>query len=496
MDHIRRMGRIQRAGILHMVTVDNICQCAYGAPVIKPDAELSLQIDVGNEFALSQIVKHRVRVFRSRAKRHATAGAATIEAKDQARLFLRAPVHPGAHAKGAPVPVQAGRHALDRFKARIPHQRTVAKHPKIVHFTHYHPWPFNTVAFQAADNTLETIMAVSSQPDPSPASRKVWMLGIVIVAFIGVYTGAWFYGAREIRSRLETFMKIQEQAGFAVACGDMQVKGYPFRFEVFCTSPGFADLSNGSNLNAAALRTAAQVYAPWHIVWEMDGPLDATVTGGEKLQLNWKALQSSLSLKTRGISRSSLTSEGLTLSVPSGPPAQALQVSAEHGEAHIRQNGEDLDLAALFRSVKLTLPTSSDAKVPEFSASFDMAVHGKAGALDGRLIAAEILHPGTGELRRLVADFGGGRVATLSGPFSVNEQGLLSGKLSLVAEKFVGWEPLLKAGIPDSADTISTAFGAIKAMADKQGTVRVNLVIEQGQVMLGFIPLGLEIPPL
>ena len=52
-----------------------------------------------------------------------------------------------------------------------------------------------------------------------------------------------------------------------------------------------------AGLNAVALRTAAQVYAPWHIVWEMDGPLDVTLGNGPAVQASWKSLQSSLQLK-------------------------------------------------------------------------------------------------------------------------------------------------------------------------------------------------------
>ena len=340
-------------------------------------------------------------------------------------------------------------------------------------------------------------MAVSSQTSHSSASKKILRLGIAVVAVVAGYTGAWYYGASKIKSGLATFMQEQEAAGLSLECANTEVKGFPFRYELFCTKPGMANLVQGGSADAAMLRTAAQVYAPQHIVWEMDGPLDATFASGEKLQLNWKTLQSSLQLKSGGLERSSLTAEGLELTMPPGAPESALTGKASHGEVHIRQNSEDLEAATLIRDLVLTVPTlgggAPTALIP-LSASADVTLAKKAGVLDGRIKGAEILHPAAGEIGRIVVDFGEGRVATISGPFDIDQEGQISGKLAVVAENFTAWQPVLTAAIPDAADTIKTAMGAIKAMADDKGTVRINLVIDKGQVLLGFIPLGIELP--
>nr|WP_316656517.1 DUF2125 domain-containing protein [uncultured Gellertiella sp.] len=343
-------------------------------------------------------------------------------------------------------------------------------------------------------------MAVSSQPDHSPASRKMWRLAIVILAGIALYTGAWFYGARQLKTRLVAFMQQQEAHGLTLECGGIEIRGYPFRFEVFCTRPAVADAANGGSLNAVALRTAAQVYAPWHIVWEMDGPLDVTLGNGPAVQASWKSLQSSLQLKLGGLDRASLVADGLSLTLPAASDASTgMTATAGHGEAHIRQNGADLDAASLFGDVALTLPgifgAASPPTLPVFSTSIDLTLAKKAGALDGHITGPAILHPANGELRRLVADFGAGRVATLSGPFSIDEQGLISGRLALEAENFTAWQPMIAAAAPDSAANINTAMTAMKGLADARGTVRVNLVIDRGEVLLGFIPLGIELPP-
>lgn len=340
-------------------------------------------------------------------------------------------------------------------------------------------------------------MTGTSTRQGSNASVKIRNLAIGVIAVSALYTGAWYYAASEIRTRILAFTENSQTSGLAVECGQVDVKGFPFRFEIFCTKPGLADLRNGGSADAAALRVAAQVYQPFHIVWEMDGPLDATLPTGEKTTVTWQNMQSSLQLKTGGLERSSMTVDGAEWVFPAGASAagEALTAKAAHGEAHVRQNGDDLDAAFLATDVKVTLPAALNAVVPPFSVSADATLAKKAGVLDGRIRDRAILHPATGEIRRVVADFGQGRVMTLSGPVDIDEQGMVSGKLSLVAEKFADFEPILKQAAPDLADNIGTAFGAMKAMSDQQGTVRVNLVLDKGAVMLGFIPLGITLPP-
>lgn len=330
----------------------------------------------------------------------------------------------------------------------------------------------------------------------SRASNRIRNLAIGVVAVCGLYTGAWYYGASEMKTRLIALMDQQQAAGLQVECGQIDVKGFPFRFEIFCSKPGIADLKRGGSADAATLRTAAQVYQPFHVVWEMDGPLDATLPTGEKTSLNWTSLQSSLQWKIGGVERSSLATDGLEWTFPAGADSgETLDAKIAHAEAHVRQNGDDLDFAVISRDVEVKLPAVTGATLPLFSLSADATLAKKAGILDGHIRDRDILHPASGEIRRIIADFGAGRVMTVSGPLEIDDEGLISGKLSLEAEQFSAFEPILTAAIPDAADNIRTAFGAMKAMADDKGTVRVNLVLEKGQVMLGFIPLGISLPP-
>lgn len=336
-------------------------------------------------------------------------------------------------------------------------------------------------------------MANSSRPGPSSASRKILWLGVAVIVVCVLYGAAWSYGASEIRSRLAAFMANAQSKGVTLECGGLDVKGFPFRFELFCSKPGFADLEKGGSAQAEALRSAAQVYAPRHIVWEADGPLSGTLASGEKLDLNWQTLQSSLELKTGGLERSSLAVDGLDLTLSADGTVGVLKSRAAHGEAHVRQNGDDLDAALLLRDVGLT--SADMPALPPFSASLEATLAGKAGVLDGWVGTEELLRSVKGEVQRAVVDIGEGRVVTISGPFEIDENGLISGKLAIEVEKFAAWQPVLEGAMPDKADAMATGMGAVRGMADQNGTVRANIVLDKGAVLLGFIPLGIRLPP-
>ena len=80
------------------------------------------------------------------------------------------------------------------------------------------------------------------------------------------------------------------------------------------------------------------------------------------------------------------------------------------------------------------------------------------------------LNGSAGELRRIVADIGDGKVMTLTGPFSFDEQGFLSGKFKLEIERLGPWGDSLKQTFPDIASTVYTATKLLKSLAGGKDT--------------------------
>jgi hypothetical protein len=333
-------------------------------------------------------------------------------------------------------------------------------------------------------------MAASSQ---STSNKKFLLLGSGIVLAIAVYTGGWFYAASALR---ETVLKTTSPAGgkeITGECVDMDFRGYPFRIGLFCSKVNVDDSTNGISASFGSLRSAAQVYAPNHIVMELDSPAEIRTAHGLSINAAWENLQSSLIAKLKGVDRTSTVIDGLKATAVSSVSGQTINFNAGHTEIHLRQNNADLD-AAISMTDSATVIEGWPQVLPRLSTNLDVTLVGKAGMIDGSDEAG--LYGATGELRQAVADIGEGRTMTLTGPFSFDESGYLSGKFKLEVQQLGEWGNSAKEVFPQLAPTIDSATKLLRALAGGSQRVSVDLVVDRGRATVsGFIPLG-NIPPI
>ena len=124
---------VEIAGILLVAAVDDVADSRDALAAVEPDRQHALEIDAGDEFAVAQIGQHLVAKFARHAEGQADAGAAAVEPEHQARPFARAAIDEGRDAERAAEAVQPGAAGLDMRETRPPHQRAIAKNPKIAH---------------------------------------------------------------------------------------------------------------------------------------------------------------------------------------------------------------------------------------------------------------------------------------------------------------------------------------------------------------------------
>ncbi|MBB4231073.1 DUF2125 domain-containing protein [Rhizobium mongolense] len=333
-------------------------------------------------------------------------------------------------------------------------------------------------------------MAASSQ---SGSGRKFWLLGLGIVLFIAIYTGGWFYAAAHLKETVLKVIAPRSTAGVSGECADIDFRGYPFRIGLYCSKVGVDDNTNGVSASFGELRSAAQVYAPGRIVWELDSPAEIRTANGLSISAQWANLQSSLVTRLRGIDRTSMVIDGLKATAVSSYTGQTVNVDAGRTEVHLRQNAGDLDGAFSLQDANAVIKDWPQV-FPKFSASADITLAGRGGMIDGS--DPQGLYGASGELRKAVADIGDGKVMTLTGPFSFDEQGFLSGKFKLEIEQLGPWRDSLKQALPEIAKTVDTAAKLLKALAVGGDKVSVDLVVQHGNATVsGFIPLG-TIPPI
>lgn len=333
-------------------------------------------------------------------------------------------------------------------------------------------------------------MAASS---PSRTSRKFLFLGFGIIVFVAIYSAGWFYAAQRLQETVIRTLAPGGAASVSGECRDIAFRGYPFRIGLFCSKVDVKDTRNDVTASFGALRSAAQIYSPGHVVWELDSPATIQTGHGLGVTAQWANLQSSLTTKLKGIDRTSLVIDGLKATAVSSVTDQTIDFDAAKTEVHLRQNGPDLDGAITLTDAS-TVIKGWPQLLPRLNAIGDITLAGKAGMIDGSDRTG--LYGANGELRRVMVDIGDGRTMRITGPFSFDDQGYLSGQFKLEIEKLGEWADNAKQTFPQLQSTIDTARKLLRALAGGGDRASVDLVVDRGRATVsGFIPLG-KIPPI
>lgn len=333
---------------------------------------------------------------------------------------------------------------------------------------------------------------------PSPASRKMKRLtiGIVIVAI--VYTAGWFFAAHQIETRLDTALSERQRSGSTIECTDRDIKGYPFRIGLFCGALKVDDTRYGASGAFGAFRSAAQVYRPGHAVMELDGPAEIRFSPGLSVSANWSLLHASVQAGLSGVRQSAMTYDDLTGTLRADrdqtPP---LRFDARHGEAHLRQNGADLDMALSVDGLDVNIADGGPRLLPVFDSVLDLTLVDRATLLENGTFSPGMLRDTKGEVRNLTLDLGNGMVTQASGPFTVNADGLISGKFSLTMKNIEGWRQNLTGSFTDegSVALINNIANMLTALSSGANEATVTLNVRDGTAFLAFFPIG-ELPRL
>lgn len=329
-------------------------------------------------------------------------------------------------------------------------------------------------------------------------------LAIGILLFLVLYAGAWFFAANQIETRLPAFLSEDNGTGSSAECGGMTVRGFPFRIGLFCDTVRLDDAARGASASFGALRSAAQVYRPGHAVIELDGPAEIRVSPGLSVSGDWSLLHASVQATLSGLQRTSMTYDQLTGTaiLPATHEDAAigdthkLAFLAGHGEAHLRQNGNDLDAAFSVDGFDTRLD-NGPSLLPLLSASADMTLVDRAALMNAGGLKPGALRNSKGEMRKLTLDLGNGMVTTASGPFTVDDKGLISGEFSVTMKNIEGWrQNLVKVfSNEDGMAMVNNIANMLTALADGKNEATVKLNVRDGIAFLAFFPIG-ELPQL
>lgn len=324
----------------------------------------------------------------------------------------------------------------------------------------------------------------SSDERPRSYSWRFFWLAAAIAAVVAAYTAGWHYAAALLVQQVNTAVANVNSDGRRAFCENAEARGFPFRIGVFCRSVMYEDARAGVRFNAGAFRSAAQVYRPWLVIGELDGPARLEAPGLKALDIGWESLRSSVRLASPEPERISVEGSGLTVSRHDEPDdASPPLASARTAELHMRPAETGHDVAARFSDLAFAAGSTGAASLPPLSGLIDMTVTGWDPHLRGSEFSIRTLSVSLGETTA---------GATISGPLSIGEDGLIDADLRITLR-----EPSVLAGMlgdmfPENRREIALGLRGVAAMGE---TPTVPLRIVDGKVSLGFFVLG-SIPPL
>jgi hypothetical protein len=312
--------------------------------------------------------------------------------------------------------------------------------------------------------------------------RRFFWLSVFIVVLFGGYSVAWFYVAGWLEKFAVTEIARFNQTGRTANCARPTARGFPFRIGLFCDSVRFEDPGAQVSVSAAAFRSAAQVYDPFHIVAELDSPVAIAAPGGGEFAFDWRNLQASLRLGTDFPEQADAVVETLAAGKRSqGSTASLLTLG--HGEAHMRQDGADLDLAASFDGAAIDPQLTKGAVLPPLRGEANLTINnGVAWARAG----AKDLRGRSGTIRTLQLFTGDTTGMAVTGTFAVGADGLLEADLKVTVNNPKALGEQLAAASPQNADRLRTAMSGLAMMGDNPS---LPLKVSRGKAKLGFIPL-------
>jgi hypothetical protein len=330
---------------------------------------------------------------------------------------------------------------------------------------------------------------------PSPAGRKIRRLGMAVAVVVVLYSVGWFYVASKFETFLGQFVNRTSPDNISLQCEKLTATdiGNLFRFSLgfSCDKTSISDQSTGSTVTAGPLAVLARIYNPGLANIDLKGPAKVTLADGTTLDAQWQRLGSSLRANLNGLTELSLEGDLPSLKINSPNFYAPFDVRVREGEFHTRQNNGDLDLAAIANDFEW-VDDQGNAVLPKLSTSADVKLYGKEKLLEGKPV---MTRPMKGELRAFKIETPDGIYGEMSGPFTIDEDGYITGTFRTTLEKLDLWDQKLRVIFPEAGDTISGVAALLKGLAKGGDKVTVNLRVDRGKISLSMLPLG-KIPPI
>ena len=313
--------------------------------------------------------------------------------------------------------------------------------------------------------------------------RRIGWLAAAVVVVCTAYTASWFYAAGALETRVAATLAGLNGGGVRAFCEEPEAAGFPFRIGLHCKSVFYENVGDGVSIRAGRLHSTANVYQPFRVLSELDGPAKIILPFTVPLEARWKSLLGSLRLSRPLPER--LSFEGVDVEIAEDENQKPL-LSLGDIQFHARQRQMDLEAAVSFRD--LAAGAEIAPSLPPLEGRALLLVKDGVSLAESRL---QSLRGKSATIEEMVVGVVGQAAGfSASGPVSVGNDGLVDAELAVRIDDPAAVADIMARNFPDEREQIMAAAGMLKGL----GNTPLQIRVVRGRAFLGFIPLG-QIPP-
>jgi len=323
--------------------------------------------------------------------------------------------------------------------------------------------------------------------------RRLWRwLAFFLILIAALYAAGWFYVAGKVEQEVDRAVSRLGERGIRLDCGNRQVTGFPLNLSLTCDSIAYDDPQRDVRAATGALDAGAHLSQPLTPTVAVTGPLSLPGIPGlpdHDVKAEWRSLQAEAHLWWPNPSRISVESTDVatTMTTPTNPTPQKV-FSAAKIVAYLIPEGSDLNYAGDFGGLTIDPAVIEGRTVPALDGSADVRLANGVAFLRQR---PQSLRGQSAEIRNLSLMSGEASVA-ISGPVSVDEQGLIDAALEIKLTNPPAISTILQQAAPEKASEIKSAFIGLGFLGPEPS---IPFRIVKGRPMVLGFSLG-EIKPL
>jgi hypothetical protein len=318
----------------------------------------------------------------------------------------------------------------------------------------------------------------------------------LLILLTTLWSGYWFVGSSMIRSAAADWFAAQGARGVTAENTGLSVAGFPNRFDLTVDGIRIADPGRGFGWQAPFAQVFAMTWKPWHIIAAL--PPDQVVTlPGQNVTILSDGLRASVRARPNrdlplalAVVESGPMRATSTLGWTAGADKAVLSLRAAEGRPGAYDLAADIaglapDPAALRRiAPDGSLPPTISTVMLRATATLTAPLDRHAGETVPRLAAFGLTDS--------LVSWGDVTLAA-NGSIAPDDQGYAAGRIDFTVTNWRKVMPLLvSSGLvrPQLARTLETMLDGLARQSGDPEVLRVPLVLDQGWMSIGPLPLG------